>query len=587
MSFVLPSSQWHAIRRAISLLRIDRKGFVLSVVAGWAGLGCSVGLAAVSAWLIARASQMPPVLALAVASTAVRALGIGKAVFRYLNRIASHRVALYGMSTLRATIYQRLADSPTDVVTSVRRGDLLARTGKDVDDVGDLVVRALQPAAVAGTVCLLSVGIVSAFSPAIGCVLALCLLFSGIGAPYLAMRGAYRSELAQVRDRAELSTQALSLLEGAAELRVSGRLAQAEAAAAGTETRIIQDRDAAARPAALAAALDVLAMGIAVVAALVIGAQQLAAGTIAPVELAVLVLTPLASFEATEPLAKAATTLVRCGAASERILTLIDRAAAHPELPPTGQDEPSGAKASANELIATDVVAGWPSGPDVIGPVSFHLSRAQSLAIVGPSGVGKSTLLYTLAGLLPPHGGSVRLDGEEISRLDRGTVSHLLTLTAEDAHVFATTVLENLRVARGSVTEAEAEQLLQCVGLADWLQQLPHGLHTPLGTDATTLSGGERRRLLLARALASPAPFLLLDEPAEHLDADSADRLIADLFASRDEGRTIILVTHRLGQLAAADHIIVIGQNGAIRATGTHHELLERLPEYGWAVNRE
>ena len=126
------------IRRATRLLGISKMGFFLSVLAGSAGLMCSVGLAAISAWLIARASQMPPVLDLAVAATSVRALGVGKAVFRYLNQIAAHRVALYGMANLRSNVYDSLADSPTDVVTSIRRGDLLARTGRDVDSGGIL-----------------------------------------------------------------------------------------------------------------------------------------------------------------------------------------------------------------------------------------------------------------------------------------------------------------------------------------------------------------------------------------------------------------------------------------------------------------
>ena len=154
MTSTLPKAERIAIRRAITLLKLDKLGFAWSVAAGSAGLMSSVGLAAVSAWLIARASQMPPVLDLSVAATSVRALGVGKALFRYLNQVASHRVALYGMSELRSAVYNNLADSPTDVVTSVRRGDLLTRTGRDVDAVGDLVVRALQPAVVALVVSL-------------------------------------------------------------------------------------------------------------------------------------------------------------------------------------------------------------------------------------------------------------------------------------------------------------------------------------------------------------------------------------------------------------------------------------------------
>ena len=572
-----------AVRRAIKLLQMDKAGFFWSVMAGAAGLGCSVGLAAVSAWLIARASQMPPVLDLAVATTAVRALGIGKAVFRYVNRIASHRVALYGMSSLRTSVYDSLADSDTDVVTSIRRGDLLARTGKDIDTVGDLVVRALMPAAVALVVSMLSVGIVGALSPMIGALLLVCLLLSGLVGPLFAMRGASMAESAQIVDRAELSAQSLAMLESASELRISGRLNAMEAATAATERRIFKNRDSAARPTALAAAIDLGAMGIAVIGALLIGSQQVAAGTLTGVELAVVVLTPLAAFEATQVMAMAAVQLVRSSGAAARILDLIDTAEAKHALPATPPDhEDTG-------LVVDELVIGWPDAPSIAGPLTINIRRGQTLAIVGPSGIGKSTLLYTLAGMLHPHSGSVRIDGKEISRLTRTEVSNVLTLTAEDAHVFETTVLENIRVARGDVSEEEATELLGRVGLSQWLSELPQGINTMLGENAANISGGERRRLLMARALASRADFLLLDEPGEHLDGETADRLIRDLLALGGD-RTVILVTHRLTPLDVADRVVVLSEKDGetvVTAAGTHEELMATVPEYRWSTRRE
>lgn len=589
MSSALPKAERTAIRRAITLLQIDKVGFMWSIAAGSAGLMCSVGLAAVSAWLIARASQMPPVLDLSVAATSVRALGVGKAIFRYFNQIASHRVALYGMSSLRSSVYNTLADSPTDVVTSVRRGDLLTRTGRDVDSVGDLMVRALQPAAVALVVSIFAVGIVGALSPLIGMVLAGGLLISGIVGPYFAMRGARLAEQAQIRDKADLAAQSLTMLESASELRVSGQLAAMEKAAAKTEARIFRNRDRAARPAALAAATDLFALGLTLVLTLIIGTNQVGAGTLKPIELAVVVLTPLAAFEATQALSGAGIQLVRSGGAAQRILALLDKAREQQDVPPKPEDiEEAG-------LVAQDLIIGWPNGPDVASELTFKVERGESLAIVGPSGIGKTTLLYTLSGMLHPHEGHVRLDGREISHLSREEVSRSLTLTAEDAHIFETSVLENIRVARADVSPDEAAELLARVGLGEWLSQLPQGVHTLLGADAATVSGGERRRLLLARALASPAEFLLLDEPGEHLDAETADALIRDLLragTSEDptETRTVILVTHRLRPLDAADRIILLGEREGktmITAAGTHEELLAEVPDYRWSIQQE
>ena len=608
MSAFLTREERSAVRRTLTLLSIDRAGFLRSVAAGT--------LTAVSAWLIARPSQLPLVATLALATTSVRAFGASKPVFRYFRQVAGHRVALYGMSNLRYEAYARLADAPIGAVASIRRGDILARTGRDVTAVGDLVVRALEPIAVAVASSLVSVGIVACFSPLSAAALAACLLASCLLGPLPAMRGARLAERSQVEDRAELAALSLTMLESASELRVSGRLSAMEESARRAERRIFANRDAAARPTAYAGAVDALALGAATVAAILIGSAELAAGSLAPVELAIITLTPLAAFEATQPLGQAAIQLVRSAAAGERILALLDtasgepigesasRAAETPDPERRGQgrtpaadgrpDSRGRGHSAAPGLHARSLTVGWPDGPVVAGPFDIDVPRGGTLAVVGPSGIGKTTLLYTLAGLIRPRSGHVRLDGREVCDIPREEVSSTLVLTAEDAHVFATTVLENLRVARPDVTEEEAVELLDRAGLGGWLGDLPEGVHTLLGADATTMSGGERRRLLFARALASPADYLLLDEPAEHLDSDTADALVADLLAAgkapRERERTVVLVTHRLTPLWQADRVILLSEeDGRVRvaAAGKHEELANLIPDYRWSLRQE
>lgn len=586
MTHTFPKDERDALKRAIGLLDYDKKRFAWSVAAGSGAIGSTVGLGATAAWLIARAAQLPPVLDLSVASTAVRAFGVGKAVFRYLERIASHWVALYGMSNLRTSVYDKLANSSTDVVTSLKRGDLLTRTNADVDEIGNVVVKSMLPAAVAVIVGIISVAIVGWLSMPIGIVFALALLLSGIAGPYFAMRGARIAELAQVENRARLGDESLSLLENAAELRVSGRLKAMEESRLGTEAEIARNRDAAARPTAIATAIDTLALGIAVIGALFIGVHQMARGEINGIELVVCALTPLSAFEATNRLGEAAVQLTRSGGAAKRIMSILDSADASQE---SHTQEPG---RDGTGLVSHELVVGWPDGPDVAGPIDLALSQGKALAIVGPSGIGKSTLLYTLAGMLKPHSGTIRLDGSDVSEIERAAVSETLTLTAEDAHIFETSVLENLRVARADVTAEEASELLGRAGLSEWLSQLPQGVETIIGTNATTISGGERRRILLARALASDAKFLLLDEPGEHLDPQTADELIRDLLTAGRGSRGVIVVTHRLTPLDVADEVIVLGQGeeggpATVVARGTHGELMESLPQYAWSASQE
>lgn len=558
------SELWQAVR----LLEVPRRRAVLAVLTGSAGLASAVGLAAVSAWLIARASQMPPVMYLTVATVAVRALGVSRGVLRYLERLASHDVALRGMARLRERLYARLAEARPDAVLALRRGDVLARVGADVDAVGDVVVRGLLPIAVAAVVSAAGAVLVGAFLPAAGLALAACLALAGGLGPWLAVRAARAAEVRSVAARADVSASVVTVVDGAAELTVTGGLGRETAALADAEARLARATDAAARPAAWAAAVQPLATGLAVLAALALGIPATTAGALAPVELAVVVLTPLAAFEAAGMVPMAAVSLVRSREAARRVLALMAAPAAQPPAP-----APAAPAAADGQLVAAGLACGWPGRPPGLTGIDLEVGPGRSVAVVGPSGVGKTTLLATLAGLLPPVAGTVRVDGLDPAALDRADAARHVAFLAEDAHVFDTTVLENLRVARGDVTPDEATAVLRAVGLGPWLAGLPDGLDTLLGADAARVSGGERRRLLLARALLAPARVLLLDEPTEHVDAGAAELLAALLDGSLAGGRAVVVVTHRLAGLAAAGEVILLDGTGSVRARGTHEEL--------------
>lgn len=588
--------------RAVRLLDVDARRVAGAVAAGVGGLGSAIALAAVSAWLIARAAQMPEVAVLNLAAVAVRFFGISRGVLRYVERLVSHDVALRGMATLRVRLYERLAAGSPAGLLALRRGDLLARVGADVDAVGDVVVRGLLPMAVAAVLGVGSAVAMGLFLPAAGLTLAACLVLAGVVAPWLARRGARATEREAAAARADLAAVSQSLLDGAGELRVAGRVEPMLAELRAADARLARATDRGAGPAALAAALAPLATGLAMLGALLVSIPATTSGALDPVELAVVVLTPLAVFEASAVLPGAAVALLRSREAARRVVELVDGAqpAATPRPAPAATPRPAPATApgaapataprSGAPLEAHGLAAGWPDGPALVRGLDLELAPGRSVALVGPSGVGKTTLLLTLAGLLPPKGGEVLAGGEPLERLDRADAAARVALTTEDAHVFDTSVLENLRVARGDVTTQEAEDACRAVGLDGWLDGLPDGLDTRIGADGAAVSGGERRRLLVARALLAPAPVLLLDEPTEHLDAGGRTLLTGLLDGSLAHGRAVLVVTHRLSGLEGAGEVIWLDRTGSVGARGTHAELLEgprAVPAYRTAWQSE
>ncbi|MFZ2173440.1 MAG: thiol reductant ABC exporter subunit CydC [Rhodococcus sp. (in: high G+C Gram-positive bacteria)] len=538
--------------RALPLLDLQPGRVLRAVAAGVATLGSALALAAISAWLITRAWQMPPVLDLSVAVVAVRALGISRGVFRYLERLATHDTALRGTTSARTQLYQRLADGDPAASAGLRRGELLARTGADVDALGDVVVRALVPIAVSAVLAVAAVGILAVISPVAALILAVALAVSGVAAPALSARAARTAEADSADARSRFSEDTVTALDHAAELRVAGRLEQTVARAVEAEETAVRSTDRAAAPSAFADAATPLAVGAGVIGSLLVGTTLYSSGTMSPMALGILVLLPLSAFEATTALPAAAIALTRARIASRRILALLDAAAAVTERGDRTLDGPA-------HLRASGLRCGWPGGA-ATPALDLDLPPGARVAIVGGSGAGKTTTLMTVAGLLPPVSGTVCADGVELRRVTPADLRRKVGFFAEDAHLFDTSVLENLRVARGDVQEPEALDVLISVGLADWVSGLPEGLNTSLDGGARAVSGGQRRRLLLARALLSPARVLLLDEPTEHLDADAGAELLRSLLA-RDGGlvspdRTVVVVTHQLPDDTDADQVI-------------------------------
>ncbi|KUN83846.1 ABC transporter [Streptomyces bungoensis] len=567
-----PAEQPPAVRRnplaRVRDLAGPRRGrLVLALLLGSLALGSAVGLMATSGWLISRASQQPPVLYLMVAVTATRAFGIGRAVFRYAERLVSHDAVLRMLADTRVAVYRRLERLAPAGLRSVRRGDLLTRLVTDVDALQDYWLRWLLPAGVAVAVSTGSVAFTAWLLPEAGAALAAGLLLAGAGVPALTAAAARRTERRLAPARGELATRVTDLLTGTAELTVAGALpARSDAArqADGTLTRIASR---AAAVTGLGDGLTALVSGLTVTATALLGAQAVAAGRLDGVTMAVVVLTPLAAFEAVLGLPLAVRHRQRVRRSAERVHEVLDA----PE-PVREPERPRQAPASPFPVVVKGLAARHPGQRrEALAGLDLTLERGRRVAVVGPSGSGKTTLAQVLLRFLDPEAGSYTLAGVDARGLAGDDVRRFVGLCAQDAHLFDSSVRENLLLARKDATEDDLRDALGRARLLDWVDGLPDGLDTLVGEHGARLSGGQGRRLALARALLADFPVLVLDEPAEHLDLPTADALTADLLAAT-EGRTTLLITHRLAGLDAVDEVVVL-EAGRVVQRGPYAEL--------------
>ncbi|MFV8183925.1 thiol reductant ABC exporter subunit CydD [Streptomyces sp. AF1B] len=551
--------------RAMSGARRGR--LALALLLGSLALGSAVGLMATSGWLISRASQQPPVLYLMVAVTATRAFGIGRAVFRYGERLVSHDAVLRMLADTRVAVYRRLERLAPAGLRRTRRGDLLSRLVTDVDALQDYWLRWLLPAATAVVVSAASVGFTAWLLPEAGLALGAGLLAAGVGVPLLTGAVARRADRRLAPARGQLATRVTDLLTGTAELTVAGALNARGAEARRADGVLTRIASRAATATALGDGLTALLSGLTVAASALAGAQAVADGRLGGVTMAVIVLTPLAAFEAVLGLPLAVQHRQRVRRSAERVYEVLDA----PE-PVREPERPRQAPASPFPVTLKGLTARYEGQrrPALDG-LDLTLGQGQRIAVVGPSGSGKTTLAQTLLRFLDAEAGSYTLAGVDACALDGDDVRRLVGLCAQDAHLFDSSVRENLLLAHKDATEDQLRDALRRARLLEWADRLPDGLDTLVGEHGARLSGGQRQRLALARALLADFPVLVLDEPAEHLDLPTADALTADLLAAT-QGRTTLLITHRLAGLDAVDEVVVLDE-GRVVQRGPYAEL--------------
>ncbi len=554
-------------REAAAVLRLRRgerwrAGAALASGAGAELAG--IGLLATSAWLIAAASHRPPILTLSVAIVGVRFFALTRAAARYGERLTGHDLALTVLTRVRADAFVRLEPLVPGRWPGTRRGDLLTRLVSDLDGVQDLTVRAALPFASATLTAVVVVLLIAVLDPAAALAVVAGMALALVALPAAGAWAGGRGALTDAARRSERNALLVELADSADELVALGagttyldRLDQLEAGAAG-------HRRHRAWAAVVVDALGTALVGGVTAAVVATSVDPFERGALAGTTVAVAALLALSGMQAVTSVAPAFADVPLLTARLGRALRLLASserdAGGQPSLttsnPPgpatSGQHVlPIGARQVPDIVVDAVRVGGGTGRRPVLDGVDLVIGSGERIAVVGPSGSGKTTLGYALLGFVDLTNGSVRFVPHPVDGSPGAPPTGVMAWAPSAVHIFRTTLRENLRLAAPAASDGDLVSALDTAGLGSWFEGLVDGLGTDLAPPVATrpgdgrrwLSGGERRRLGVARALVSGRPVVILDEPTAHLDRATASALRSSVVASAGP-RSVVWITH-------------------------------------------
>jgi ATP-binding cassette, subfamily C, bacterial CydC len=554
------------------LLRIAQPALgwmALAAALGVLTVGSGVALMAASAWVISAAALQPSIAELQVAIVALRLFGITRGLLRYAERLASHHATFQLLARLRLWFFTSLEPLAPARLQQFQSGDLLTRILSDIETLQDFYLRAISPPVVGLVVALLTAWVLAGISPALAALNVCLVCLGGIGLAWVAQRLTRSSGARLIQARSEMQAALVEALQGMGDWLAYGL-------EAGWITRLgvlgsQQERSQSRRSDVLglvSSASSALGM-LACLATIAVLTPQIHLGGLPGVWLAAFALGVLASYEPVGALPSAAEQASRSRQAAARLLQVVETA---PEV-----DEAAGSpfEAPFRSLRLEQLSFHYPHDPrPVLSDVTFNLARGQRLAVLGSSGSGKSTLIHLLLRFWEADSGRILVNDVDILQLEAASVRRLFSSLLQPPYVFSDTLASNVGLQQPDLQPRAIEHALELAELTLRVQTMPDGLDTWVGDFGTALSSGERQRLALARALARPAPILLLDEPTAGLDPITAGRVLDNIWGALDE-RTLIVVTHDPTALERMDEILIL-ERGTIAARGTHAELASR-----------
>jgi ATP-binding cassette, subfamily C, bacterial CydC len=551
-----------ALRRVLREPGTPWARLVLACLLGLASAAATIGLLAGSGYVVGRAALRPGLSALVGILALVEVLAFLRGPLRYAERLVGHDAALRTLTRWRVWLYDCLTPRVPAALAGWRSGDLLSRAIDDVDALQDLYLRTVLPVAIAVGACVLGTVAVGLILPWAAVALGVPLVVALVVPALLTWRRGGDGEIAELAGH--LSARIVDALAGAPELLAFGADAAARRDIEALAARADALERGHARLAAASALVIQLCLAVAVTTVLALGVDAVHAHHLGQVMVAVLPLAALATFETVPgvPLAVARSLAVR--ASAERLFALEDV-----PVPVHDPSAPSTLAPGVPDVRAVDAAMRYGPGlPRALDGVTFDLPPGGRLALTGSSGAGKSSLVNALLRFWPLEAGTVALAGTDVECLNQHTTRSVFAVADQRAQMFAGTIRSNLTLARPDATHDELVAALRTARLAAWVDGLPDGLETPVGEGGVALSGGERRRLAVARALLATGCVIVLDEPTSGLDAPLAGEVLDGvLAAATTDGRSVVVITHRPAEAARCDVRIALEAGRVVSAS--------------------
>ncbi len=556
--------------RLIGLFRPYAGWLALGVLLSFVTLLANVALMATSGWFIT---------AMAIAGVAgvsmnyftpaaiIRACAILRTTGRYAERLVTHEATLRLLARLRVWFYEHLEPLAPAGLQSYRGGDLLSRIRADIDNLDQLYLRLLVPSSVALLSLILFFLLLLRYDLRLALVELWFLLLAGVLVPALVVRITAPTERRMVETAADLRASVVDTVQGLGELLIFDTAATHDRRVEALGRQLSGDQARMAGYAGFSQAMVGLSANLALWLVLVWSILQVSSTGLPPAELVMLALFTLASFEAVVPIPPAIQSLPGTLAAARRIFAIADT---RPLVVEPAAPSPSPAD-HGFELRGV-----WfryrDTRPWVLRGVDLILAPGSRVALVGATGSGKSSLINLLLRFWPVTRGRICFGGHALTRYRGEELRRYLAVVPQHTHLFNTSIRQNLLLARQDADQAALEAACRVALIHDFIRRQPEGYDTPVGEAALKLSGGQARRIAIARALLKEAPVLILDEPAEDLDPALERDLMASLFDHLGD-RSLLLVTHHLTHLQPMDEVLVLEQ-GRIVERGRHDRLL-------------